>query len=398
MTPRPALAAEPDAAAPPAPPPLAAVPATPPAPSLWDRVLAWRDRTVASPTFQRWAAAFPLTRPVALRRSRRLFDLCAGFVYSQTLLACLRLRLFDTLAAGPRTADQLREATGLDDDALRRLLGAAEALELVEGRAGGRWGLGPLGAPMVGNHAVAAMLEHNVLLYDDLRDPVALLRGGGETRLAAYWPYSRAAHPADAPPEAVAGYSALMSASQPLVAADVLDAYDVRRHRVLLDVGGGEGTFVRAAAARAPHLRLHLFDLPAVAERARARFAQAGLATATAHGGDFLADPLPAGADVATLVRVLHDHGDDDALALLRAVHRALAPGGTVVVGEPMAGVRGAETVGAAYFAFYLLAMGSGRARTPEEYGALLRAAGFRGVRRAVPRTPVQTSVLTARK
>jgi demethylspheroidene O-methyltransferase len=63
-----------------------------------------------------------------------------------------------------------------------------------------------------------------------------------------------------------------------------------------------------------------------------------------------------------------------------------------------MAGVRGAETVGAAYFAFYLLAMGSGRARTPDEYRGLLLAAGFREARAVRPRLPVQTALVVARK
>ena len=60
-----------------------------------------------------------------------------------------------------------------------------------------------------------------------------------------------------------------MAASQPLVAADVLAAYRLDRHRCLLDLGGGDGTFLVAAAAAAPGLKLMLFDLPAVAERAR---------------------------------------------------------------------------------------------------------------------------------
>jgi demethylspheroidene O-methyltransferase len=384
-------------AASPAPPALAfdagAARETSARPSLVDRVYAWRDALVASPRFQRWAAAFPLTRGIALRRSRKLFDLCAGFVYSQTLLAAHRTGMFAALAEGPLGREALRLRLGLDADAAERLIGASMALGLVERRPGGRIGLGPLGAPMVGNAALAAMLEHNALLYDDLRDPVALLRDGGD-RLARYWSYAP-----DAPAPEVASYSALMSASQPLVAAELLDAYDVSRHRRLLDVGGGEGTFLRAAAARSADLHLSLFDLPPVAERARASLRAAGLeARSTVHAGDFLRDELPAGADLATLVRVLHDHPDDDVRALLGRVHRALAPGGTLVIAEPMAGVRGAETVGAAYFAFYLRAMGRGRARTPEEYREMLRETGFRQVRALRPRLPVQASVIIARK
>ena len=63
-----------------------------------------------------------------------------------------------------------------------------------------------------------------------------------------------------------------MSASQPLIADDVLDAFPIGRHRVLMDVGGGEGRFLASATQRDRKLKLMLFDLPPVAERARTHF------------------------------------------------------------------------------------------------------------------------------
>ena len=65
----------------------------------------WRDRVLASPRFQAWAAAMPLTRPIARKRARALFDLCAGFVYSQVLVACVRRELHEeTSLSLPPTA------------------------------------------------------------------------------------------------------------------------------------------------------------------------------------------------------------------------------------------------------------------------------------------------------
>lgn len=61
----------------------------------------WRNRLIARPGFQRWAADFLLTRPIAQRRAQSLFDITAGFVYSQILLACVELELFERLADGP---------------------------------------------------------------------------------------------------------------------------------------------------------------------------------------------------------------------------------------------------------------------------------------------------------
>ena len=367
------------------------------APSLHDRWCTWRDRVLADRRFQRWAARFPLTRPIARRRAAGLFDLVAGFVYSQVLLACVRLRLFEILAEGPQTLSTLAARLALPEDGAQRLLAAAVSLKLVQRRSGGRYGLGPLGAPLVGDTAIAAMVEHHAALYADLRDPVALLRGNaGATALSQYWPYA-GEQPGALTSERAQEYSALMSASQPLVAEQVLAAYPLARHRCLLDVGGGEGTFLKAVAAQVPGLQLMMFDLPAVAERARERLAEAGLAhRATPFGGSFFDDALPTGADIVTLVRVLFDHSDARALAILQAARRALPPGGTLLIAEPMAGTPGAEAMGDAYFGFYLLAMGKGRSRTAADLSRLLHAAGFVHARLLRTPMPLQTQVLIA--
>lgn len=389
----------PDAAPPPRRPPPPEPGQTPP-PGFLDRLWRWRDGILASPGFQRWAAAFPLTRPIALRRSRQVFDLVAGFVYSQTVLATVRLGLPAFLQGAPRTLEQIARFTGLSPEAAGRLLSAGASLHLFRRTRDGRFGLGRLGAPLVGNEALAAMLEHNVLFYRDLEDPVALLERGvlGGTHLARYWPYARSRDPSALDPDDVAQYSALMAASQPLVAQEILDAFPFQQHRHVLDVGGGEGAFLEAVARRVPSIRGTLFDLPAVTERARGRFAAAGIDRRIGIvGGNFLHDELPRGADLITLVRVLHDQDDDQALTLLHSVRTALAPGGTLLVGEPMAGARGAETVGGAYFALYLLAMGQGRPRTPSEIQALLARSGFRSVRLPRARAPVLCGVAVAR-
>ncbi len=108
-------------------------------------------------------------------------------------------------------------------------------------------------------------------------------------------------------------------------------------------------------------------------------------------------ESLPGGADLATLVRVLHDHDDAAVRALLRRVRAALAPGGTLLIAEPMAGSPATRRMAGAYFAFYLLAMGSGRARSPAELTVFLREAGFSDIRSLRTRRPLLTGGLTAR-
>jgi demethylspheroidene O-methyltransferase len=94
---------------------------------------------------------------------------------------------------------------------------------------------------------------------------------------------------------------------------------------------------------------------------------------------------------------VIHDHDDVTALAILRAVRRALPPEGTLLIAEPMFGTGDVEPIAGAYFGFYLLALGAGRARSPGELAALLQAAEFTDVAPVVTRRPMLVSMLAAR-
>ncbi len=370
--------------------------------SLRDRWLLWRDQTLASPVFQRWASGVPGLRWIARRRARAVFDLVAGFVYSQVLEACIRLRLFQLLADGPLSLTELAHRMSLAPPQTERLLLAAVSLRLVERRRCDRFGLGVLGAPLVGNAAVEAMVLHHGALYADLRDPVALLRGQStQTALAAYWPYAGDLGPSDPSSaqtrQAAATYTSLMAASQPLVAHDVLDAYPMHQHRHLLDLGGGDGSFIALVAERHHHLNFTLLDLPDVAARARMNLAERGLQhRVQVVDGSFFTPPQLQGADLVTLVRVVHDHDDDAALAILRTARTALPVGGVLLLAEPMSETPGAEPMGDAYFGFYLLAMGQGRPRTVDTLKGMLCASGFAHVRLLPTRLRLQTQVLLA--
>jgi demethylspheroidene O-methyltransferase len=363
-----------------------------------ERFSDFRNSKVADPAFRRWAARFAPTRFFARKQAAALFDLTAGFVYSQILCSCVRLNLFDTLAAGPLATLEIASRAGLPPDGARRLLKAAAALDLMEERAGDRFALGALGAALVGNEGVKAMILHHQILYDDLRDPLALLAGETASQLQRYWVYADGSSASDPEPHRHADYTRLMAASQAFVTTEILDAYPLARHRRLLDVGGGDATFLLAAAKAAPELELAMFDLPPVATIARQRLLAAGLSgRAKAYGGSFFEDPLPPGADLVTLNRVLHDHDDGAALTILKAIRRAISADGTVLVTEPMAGTRGAEASGDAYFGFYLLAMGQGRPRTEDEISRMLGLAGFGDIRRVRTNTPLIARILSAR-
>ena len=368
--------------------------------SLRDRALDLRDRIFASAGFRRFAIAFPLTRFVARRRARALFDLVAGFVYSQTLHACVSLDLFELLARGPRRADDLADLCRMPLESMQRLLNAAVALDLLQPRSGDRFGLGPLGAALRGSPGVAAMVAHHAGFYADLADPVTLLREGPQaTHMSAYWPYARGAKSDESPEESAQTYSNLMSASQRMVSEEILAHRPFDGRKRLLDVGGGDGTFARAVAQACPDLAVSMCDLPDVAALARRKVAAQGPeARINVLECDFKSQCLPVGADVISLVRVLHDHDDPVVANLLKSAWCALPEGGRIIIAEPMSQARNAEPVGDAYFGFYLFAMGSGRPRRPGEIAAMLSAAGFSDISAPKARMPLIASLITATK
>lgn len=365
---------------------------------LSDRLFDARNRLLSSARFRNLAEKIPGFQWVARRRARDLFALAGGFIHSQVLLACVRLDLFARLAAGPQGDAELAKSLDVPVESLSHLLRAAAALRLLERRADGRTGLGVLGAAMVDNPSLAALIDHHEYLYRDLADPVALF-SGRETagRMRSLWPYATSDESSAGAASGVETYTELMAASQSMVAAQVVAAYDFGRHRTLADIGGGKGAFARAIHGRWPELRITVVDLPPVAALASDDLSADGLDGAiTVVGADATRDPLPGPFDVVTLVRILHDHDDEMVRSLLSAAKRALAPGGSLVVAEPLADAPGAGRLIDAYFNVYLHAMGSGRPRRFSDLKAFLEAAGFERVRLRRTRVPLVTSVISA--
>jgi phospholipid N-methyltransferase len=101
---------------------------------------------------------------------------------------------------------------------------------------------------------------------------------------------------------------------------------DFARHRRVLDLGGGTGSFLLAVLRRHPDLACTLFELPPVAAVARRHLA----ATPLAQGlriveGDFFQDPIPAGHDLILIANVWHNYSPERNCDLLRRVRQSVA-------------------------------------------------------------------------
>jgi len=364
-----------------------------PTPSDWRcRWRLLRNRILANPRFQKWAAKTPLVRRIASQKAVELHHLTAGFVYTQTLTAVVQSNLLAVLQGRIETTKSVAAMCGLTTQAAFTLLTAARALKLTDEVSPGHWMVGELGASVLGNPAVADMVRHHAVLYRDLADPLAVLRHREKTGLRNYWSYvPGGTHPEESHRE----YSRLMSSSLALIADHILDSYPLTNYQSLIDVAGGTGQFTRLVQQRYPELSTTVLDLPEVVSEAKTLQIQ--------HKTRFIAtdmfqSPLPENTELFSLIRVLHDHDDEPVKHLLARLYDALRPGGHLLIAEPMAGTAGAAPIGDTYFSFYLWAMGSGRPRTAEELQAMCLAAGFTRVREFKTPIPALTRLLVAEK
>lgn len=157
----------------------------------------------------------------------------------------------------------------------------------------------------------------------------------------------------------------------------VLAAHDFSPFAKMVDVGGGHGSFLAAVLGRNPRMKGVLFDAPTVADGARQRMEEAGLAArCEVVGGDFF-QSVPSGGDLYFLKWIIHDWDDQRSVSILANCRRGMGEGGKLILVEAVV-PPGNEFHFSKFMDMNMLVMTGGRERNAAEYGSLLEGAGFR--------------------
>jgi hypothetical protein len=154
----------------------------------------------------------------------------------------------------------------------------------------------------------------------------------------------------------------------------LLTAYDWGSLGSVVDVGGGQGTFLAAVLRRYPRLEGVLFDMPHVVAGAAGQLAAVADRCRVEAGSFF--ERVPPGHAAYALKRILYSWSDRQAGQILRAVAAAMRPDSRLLVIEPLV-VEGAGARYSALYDVFIMVMSSGRARTPEQMALLLEEAGL---------------------
>lgn len=321
-----------------------------------------------------------------LASEQALWSLINSHAVARCLHVVAEFGVADALADRPMTAADLAAQTGMNADALSRMLRVLVAHDVFAHGAEG-YRHTPASELLRTDHphslrALAQMVGMPVM-WNDFGELAAVAKSGKPAldwaALVAYF----AAHPRESSlfNQAMVGKSARVT---PVVNA----AYDFSAFRVIADVGGGHGHLLRAILEQTPTATGILFDLPHVV----AEVAGQSPERLRVQPGDFFNDALPA-ADAYLLMEVIHDWADQDAGRILAAIRRAAPAQARLLIIEALV----SESPGphpSKILDVFMLAVTGGRERTPAEYEALLASTGFR-VQRVIS-TASQYSIVEA--
>jgi SAM-dependent methyltransferase len=315
-------------------------------------------------------------------QNNSLTAMAMGYSRSRVICAAARLGVADALGDGERSVDQLAVLCGAQRDSLYRLLRALASFGVVAERAPEQFVLTPLGEPLrkdAQHSEWAAIVFWADLLADSWSHLTECVRTG-ETAMrvmeregiASRWSKD---------PNADAIFRAVMGTAPAEDYMPIARAWDFSNYRTVADLGGGGGALIVAVLAAFPGLQGMLVDRQESIDRARARFELEGLAARCKFLVADLCKSVPAGADVYLIKHVLHGHGDDSAMEILRNCRRVIPKEGRLLVIEfVLPGVVDHADVGLEQRLMSdlnMLAVTGGKERSAVEWKRLLSNAGF---------------------
>jgi hypothetical protein len=317
----------------------------------------------------------------AARALTELMGIAFAYVQSQALRSGCELGVFDALADGPMSSDELAKQIQTKPIACRRLLMALASINLVE-QEQGKFRNTALGqfcssrAPV--NLRSVSKLNPFYHMFEYLTD--ALREYGPQWQQALGTTAENAFASLYADPVRLREFADLMNAFSVPQGQLIAEYFDFATRTCIMDVAGGPGGQAIQIGLKHPHLRGIITDLEPVCVVAREHIRANGLGGRfTAVAADLIAGPYPSGADVIVLGHILHDWSDETCRKILRNCAAALPATGVLLISESVLrpDFSGSNMANLKDLIMLVANEPDARERSEEEYRALLDQTGF---------------------
>ena len=198
-------------------------------------------------------------------------------------------------------------------------------------------------------------------------------------------------------PEFALQFTAAMDCRGVFLGQALAKKVDLSESHALLDIAGGSGIYSCSLLACNPGLRATVFEKPPVDRIARESVARQGFGDRVeVVAGDFFSEELPGGADVHLFSNVLHDWEESVVVELLAKSHRALAPGGLLIVHDAHLNAAKTGPLPVAQYSALLMHSTEGKCYSQGEMRIFLNATGFDWIE--CQPTAADRSVIVARR
>ena len=247
------------------------------------------------------------------------------FLQSRVILTAAELDLFTRLNKEEGTADDLARELECDQRALTRLLDSLVALKLLS-KQDSLYRTSERGALLSAEHPKTElpMVLHLNGLWETWSGLTETVKTGINPKRK---PVSQRDN------DSLESFIGAMHVVGRSLSKEIADSFDLSPFKRLLDIGGATGTYIMAFLEKNPEMTAVLFDLPHVIPMAEKRLEAKGLLKRVELvSGDFSEDELPKGCDLALLSAIIHQNSPRENLDLYGKIHRALLPGGKLLI------------------------------------------------------------------
>jgi hypothetical protein len=307
-----------------------------------------------------------------------IMKVALGFMAAKYLFAASEIGLFEALARGPANLEELANQIAVPLRTTGIVAAALISLGLIE-REGSRYRNSAAAATFLagkpGLDLRPLLRSQNKIGYPLwIKFLDAVRAGRGEVQFGKLDNVQQQL------------FSAGVEAFTAPVAAALGTTYDFSRHRRLLDVGGGTGSFLLAVLRQYPALKGTLFELPGACAVARQRLSPEP-ERARIVEGDIFKTALPGDHDVLLIANTVHVLSAAHNLELMRRTRATVQVSARLLLVDLWTDPTHSEPPAAALMSGQFLLMGGeGQTYSEQEADEWLGQTGWRKVeRKALP-------------
>jgi ubiquinone/menaquinone biosynthesis C-methylase UbiE len=329
------------------------------------------------------ASSNPAVRP------DRILEMVWGYAPPIILGTAIQCKVFDLLDAGPKTVEELAQASGNSARGLRAIMNALVGFQFLSKNSDGRYALTPESAAFLvsskpGYLGKFAEFSGLKMIHTWLPLP-EIVRTGKPNSSINQQDTGAAFFQELVEPIFNMSYPATQVAGQALGLANVKSPIKV------LDIGTGSGVWGIGLAQQSPQVSVTAQDLPSVLDVTRQMVKRFNLADRFSYlPGDFHTLDFGTGYNLVTFGHILHMESVDQNRQLLKRAAAALAPKGTVVISEFLVNQdRSGPPMGLIFAVNMLAHTDNGDTFSFEEISGWLKEAGLVNPRKIEPGGPV---------